>query len=98
MQAKKVPQTIPELFDVVMRLFGGVGSHLSNLEERFDAVDKRFDFIDQQIVKLRQETNQGFIQVNQKVQEVVRRLDNMEGKTPAPGATHKPEPLPLAAK
>ena len=68
----KKPQTISELYEVLMG--------------HFESTGRRFDFIDQQVVKLRQETNQGSIQVNQHLQDVLGRLDNLErrSRTPQP--------------
>ena len=44
------------------------------------------------------EINQKSIQVNQKLQEVERGLDNLEGKLPASGPTHSSKPYPMATK
>ncbi len=60
MSTKKAPQTIPELFDVTMHLFEGVGSHLSSIEERLDGIDKRLDGIDQRFDRMETTMREGF--------------------------------------
>ena len=47
----------------------------AKMDQRFEKMDQRLDRMDQDIQVLRKETREGFIQVNQNIQDINRRVD-----------------------
>ena len=79
--ANRVPQTIPELYAAMTEKFDSAAARLGVMEaenkeviidQGFEAVDRRLDALERETRTLRDETNQGFIQVNHKFQEAAQ--------------------------
>ena len=64
MSNSRTPTTIPELYDALMREFRGLSGRMDGLERRLD--------------EFQEETRQGFIQVNQKIQDLTRVVGKLE--------------------
>ena len=77
MSSGNPPNDIPGLYEAMM-------GFREEMLSGFDGVNRRID-------ALAEDTRQGFVQVNQKLQEVDRRLDRLEGDEAA-GGTFNPYP------